>query len=115
VDDPGKLRHRASIVAPATTQGGLGQETVTAWSPIADATRIPVRVTELAGRELYTARQLQADVTMEVKLRWREGVTSKMRVTWHDRDADRTLLILGPPINRDGKKRWMFLLCKEAQ
>ncbi len=91
----------------------MGQRKLSSWTDV--ASRIPIRVTELAGRELYNAQQVQADITIEVRLRWREGVASTMRLVWHDGSTDRPLAILAPPTNPDGRKRWMHLMCKEQK
>jgi head-tail adaptor len=113
VKDPGKLRHRGTIEAPVRTQGNLGQAVITGRTVIAD--RIPLLVEELAGRDLEQARQLQADVTIKVTLRWRPGILTTMRLVWHDQGTDRTLSILAPPINPDGKRFWLELMCKEPK
>lgn len=109
----GRLRHIGTIEYATETKDGLGHP-AKAWRTFGKS-RIPCRVEELSGRELFNAQQTQPDVTMSVSLRWFDGVTSKMRLVWHDRDGDRVLGIESPPINPDGRKREMVLMCKDAK
>lgn len=107
----GELRHRITIQNCTVTQNDHGQDETT-WTNY--ASRVPARVFEEGSREFWTAQQTKADITALVKLRWMAGVLSKMRVIWHDGATDRTLGIEGPPINPDGKREYMHLMCKEA-
>lgn len=107
----GKLRHRVTIEEGIVTLNDHGQEE-TVWQQFAP--RLPACVVELSGRELWNAQQIKPDITLRVELRWLPGVTSKMRLKWHDCERERTLEIAAPPINPDGRKREMHLLCKEA-
>ncbi len=108
----GHLRHRCTIQTWTETEGDLGQAVKT---PQTFKYRVPFRVVELMGRELFNAQQMQPDSTIAAIARWIPGVTSKMQLVWHDGDDSRTLAIAAPPINPDGKKRWMVLLCKEGK
>lgn len=110
--EAGALRHRITIQTPTETEGTKGQPVIV-WKPFRQ--RIAAEVRALSGAELFNAQQTQADVTFSVSLRWFYGVTSKMRILWHDSPCDRTLAILVPPINPDGKKVEMRLLCKEPE
>lgn len=108
---PGDLRHRVTVQRANETLGSLGNP-VSTWVALYE--RIPALVEELSGRELWNAQQIQADLSISVKTWWVDGIKSKMRLIWHDRDGDRTLNIEVPPRNPDGRKRGMQLLCKEA-
>lgn len=108
--EAGALRHRVTIQRANETQDGMGSSVLT-WVDFAE--RVPAEVKELTGRELWNAQQIQADITMSVGMRWLDGVKSKMRLLWHDKEGDRTLSIESPPRNPDGRKRDMLLLCKE--
>jgi SPP1 family predicted phage head-tail adaptor len=111
--EPGQYRHRATLERPVETQGGKGQTIISDWVPVRE--RVPVRVTELSGRELLNAQQMQEDVTHQIESRWLPGVSSKMRWLWHDGATDRTLNILTTPLNPDGQKRKMITLAKEPR
>ena len=107
----GEMRHRVSIQRPVVTVNALGQED-TAWMTL--ASRYAARVRQTGSRELWRAQQVQPDISFEITMYWLAGVESKFRVIWHDGETNRTLQIEMPPINPDGRKRWMTMFCKEA-
>lgn len=107
----GSLRHRVTVQRANETQDALGGDVLT-W--VSYAERVPAEVKELSGRELWNAQQIQADLSLSVAMRWMDGIKSKMRLLWHDKEADRTLSIEVPPRDPGGDKRFMTLLCKEA-
>lgn len=109
--EAGRLIHRVTLQRANETQGAHGQP-VSTWVDF--ASRVAAEVSELSGRELWNAQQIQADLTMRILLRWLDGVKSKMRVIWHDKEGDRTLSIEVAPRDPEGRKRGMLLLCKEA-
>jgi SPP1 family predicted phage head-tail adaptor len=93
------------------TANAHGQDTVT-WATF--ASRHPAKVHEQGSREFFNAQQMKADLTHLVEIRWFPGVLTGMQVIWHDGTTDRTLNIEGPPVNPDGKRRFMLMKCKEA-
>jgi SPP1 family predicted phage head-tail adaptor len=111
--EPGRYRHRATINEPVETTGSQGQTVIASWQ--AFAKRVPGRVTELAGRELISAQQIAEDVTHQFECRWISGVTGKMALAWHDGATDRTLNIVATPLNPDGRKNKMIILCREPR
>jgi len=110
--EAGKLRHRVTVWTNTETEGNNGQPVLT---PLALNRRLPAHVKQLSGRELFNAQQMQSDITHEVSLRWLRGVTSKEFLVWHDGGNERTLNILTPPTNPDGKREEMILMCSEAE
>lgn len=103
-------RHRVTIEEPVETQGSKGQA-VRSWTALYE--RVPALVTELAGRELFNAQQIQADITHQIVLHFLPAITAKMRVVWHDGQTDRTLSLLSKPLNPDGRRRKLILQAKE--
>jgi len=109
---PGDLRHIVSIRRFSETEGANGQAVkVAVWHTQRDH----MNVKELIGQELSNAKSTQPEIAFSVSRRWSDGVTSKMELVWHDRMGDRTLAILSPPMNPDGRKREMILMCKELK
>ena len=106
----GQLRHRVTIQQPTVTQNTHG-ESVVAWSSY--AVRVAAEVEQLSGRALFNAQQVQPDISMTVRTRYLSGVTNAMRIVWHDGTTDRTLNIVGPPINPDGKRIELMINCME--
>jgi len=76
--DIGKLRHRLKIYDKGTiTRNGTGEEL-----PAYDALVATVwgAVEPLSGREFVEANQVQADVTMRIRIRYRADIRPEMRV-----------------------------------
>ena len=76
-----------------------------------DLATVWAEVLELSGRELVNAKQLNADTTLRVRIRYRTDVDSNCRVVW----GSRILELTQPPINPDGKKVEHVLLCTDPQ
>lgn len=101
----GRLRHRVTIEKNTPTTTGRGERRP-AWSTLAD---VWADIRPLRGREYYQAQQTNAELTTEIEIRYRDDVTSKMRVVWGDRVFD----VVAPPVNVDMLNRALILLCAE--
>lgn len=108
----GMLRHRGTFQKAENTTNSQGQVT-TDWANV--AARVPVKVGGDGKQEVLRAfsQQVQSDVLYQVTLRWRNDIDNGMRFVWHDEIGDRTMSITSRPIDPDGKKNWMILVCKE--
>ena len=71
---------------------------------------VPAAVRELTGRELERARQLVAEATVEVRIRWRADVTSANWIMLGARRLD-----IGSALDADGRQRELVLLCTEQR
>lgn len=102
----GKLRHRVTLLQPVQRGGEVG-ETITTWSPVAV---VWAEIRDLSGREWYEAQQLpEGEVTTDIIIRYRPGVTRLMRVAHGTRMYDVVAVL-----DRDGHKKMLVLKCKEA-
>lgn len=103
----GKLRHQITIQKSTGTQNTNG-ETVSVWVDVACRR---ASVEPLSGREMWTARQIDASVTHKVTLRADASlvITPKMRVVFKGRVFD--INFSGNP---DEATREFNLLCTEA-
>ncbi len=72
----GRLTQRVTIQQPVVTRNELGEE-ILGWSTFAQAW---AEVRPLSTRELVTLRAEYAEVTTMITIRYRPGITSKMRV-----------------------------------
>jgi len=84
VIEAGALRHRLSIehlVAGSPTQDA-GGEVDQAWVELAE---VWGSIEPLRGRELIAAQQAQSETTGTIRIRYRAGITSKMRVVFRAR------------------------------
>ena len=73
-------------------------EVVTVW-----ASANPLR-----GRDYFAAAQTQSEVMTRFRIRYRTGLDSSMRVVWKGGYYD----IKGQPIEVDGERVWIDLMCK---
>lgn len=74
--DPGKYRWRCMLQAQGTTQDELGQPT-TAWVEVA---RFWADIRFTGGLESIKAGAVVSQVQGSIRLRWRTGINSGMRV-----------------------------------
>ncbi len=88
--DAGKLRHRLTVQEPSRTQDGYGQAVVS-FSPRGSRW---ARFEPLAGRELWQARQVQADATHRVTLRYFAGLAPAWRLVKDDGRVFQVLSVL---------------------
>jgi len=77
----GRLRHRVIIQQVAESQDSTGAPLET-WGTFAE---VWAGVEPLRGREFFASKQIQADVTTRIRIRYLAGVTPKMRVLWGSR------------------------------
>ncbi len=102
----GKLRHLITLANPADPEAGLdalGQQTA---EPEVLAADIWADVQDVNGSEGVQDDQVYGTATHKISLRWLEGVTTKTTITWEGR----TLGVVGPPMNPDGRKFEMILM-----
>lgn len=103
--DAGRLRHRVTIQQSDESQGGAGGK-VEAWSDLAE---VWGAVEPLRGREFIDAHATQAAIDTRIRIRYRAGITPKMRVTW-----DTHMYDIQAVINLDTRNRELHLMCQEV-
>ena len=102
----GKMRQRVTIQARASTQSGTGQPTG-AWSTVATAW---ASIEPLSGREQLAAQAAQSETTHRVTMRYRSGITTKMRISFGGR-----LFNITSVRSLEERGRVMILDCTEGQ
>jgi SPP1 family predicted phage head-tail adaptor len=105
---PGELRHRVEFLTPPETQNAYGEvdETGT-WSVFKT---VWASVEPLKGRELFTAQQINSEITCKVKCWYVPGIKAKMRI----KARGQIFEIIGPPVDIDLAHRELELMCKEV-
>jgi SPP1 family predicted phage head-tail adaptor len=103
--DAGKLRERVTVQQATETRNRLG-ESVLDWGTFAE---VWASVEGLSARELFSFGQQQIEVTHRVRIRLRDGITSKMRLLWRGR----TLQIISV-LEQDDRTMYE-LICQEAE
>lgn len=101
----GKLRHLVVLQTPSNTTSNTG-DVQTGWATFKT---LYANVVPLSGRDFYSAKAINSDITHRVELRWLPGVQPNMRVL-HD---GRLLELVSPPINVNERDRELHLMCKE--
>lgn len=72
----GELRHRITLQKPVKTVSSSGVEEKQ-WQ---DITTVWGKVEHLRGRDFYEAAAVQAEQTVKVTIRYREGITPQHRL-----------------------------------
>jgi SPP1 family predicted phage head-tail adaptor len=80
----GRLRHRVTIQQQSSTQDGYGEQ-VNTWN---DLITVWASVEPLKGREHFAAQQVKTETTTRIKMRYRAGIVSKMRVAYGSKTYD---------------------------
>jgi SPP1 family predicted phage head-tail adaptor len=76
----GLLRHLVTIQQlPADPDTNDAGQPVINWTDVAT---VPASVSPLSGRELFAAQQVNVEATTEIRIRYLEGVDTRMRITF---------------------------------
>ena len=100
----GKLRHQVEILKPIITQDALGQEVEnlelqkTVWASIEP----------LSGKEYFSAKQVNSEVTVKLTIRYVESILSQWVVQFGQR-----VFNIESIINFEERNRYLQLLCSE--
>lgn len=101
----GRLRHQVEIQQYTATRDAAGQE-IRDWTEFAT---VRADVMPLSGREFFDAAQYNVEISHRVRIRYRPGVTTKMRVIHEGRVLDIEYVI-----NKDERDRELHLMCIEV-
>jgi SPP1 family predicted phage head-tail adaptor len=101
----GRLRHRIEIQNYEMTQNDWG-EVIYTWSPWAT---VWASIEPLQGREFFAAQALQSQTTVRIRMRYRPGVTSVMRVLWDGQIYD-----IESVIEPQSRRHALQLMCKTS-
>lgn len=103
----GDYRHSITIQQTTQTRDAVGGITDT-WSTYLTA-RASVEPLQMGSREYWDAKKFSAEATHLMRMRYRSGVTPKMRVSWDSRLFD-----IEYPLNTEERNRELILLVKET-
>lgn len=107
--NPGKYKHRITIEHQVITKDpDYGTDVIITWAPL--ATRIAAQVQDVLPSKSETAQQgLQlATNPARVRIRYRPGITSAMRIVVHGA-APRTLQIVAGPAELGNRTEIEFM------
>jgi SPP1 family predicted phage head-tail adaptor len=100
----GRRRHWLRIESPETVAGSFGDQVLT-WVTLFEDWGC---IEPLQGRELWQAQQVSPNLGHKVTLRYREGLTVKMRVIYRER-----IFQIGQVKNIGERDVTLELLCAE--
>lgn len=102
----GKLNRRIIIQSYTATRDGYGAE-VKAWAAITNG-NVRAEIKPFVGREYFDQKQINAEVSHRIKIRYLAGITPKMRILYGTRIFD----IVSAPIYEE-RNREINMLCIE--
>src|SRR5689334_20690008 len=104
----GKLRHRVtiqSLVAGSPQQKPSGEPDV-AWT---DLVTCWASVEPLKGRELFAAQEHHSEIEVRIRIRYRSGISSAMRVVFEGKYYN-----IAATLDPDIRHRELELLCMQG-
>ena len=107
----GPMRHRVTIQSFTVSQDAHGEE-IKSWANIATNPIVwaDVQVAPAGERFLGSAEQVQATVSLKVKIRFRTDITVQMRLVEGSR-----YLYIENVYDPMGNYRELILMCREVQ
>lgn len=112
--DPGKYRHVVELQENngEGSYGTYGQK-VDNWQSVSGSSAVRCSITTLSGLELIRARQLHHEATHQVELNYRNGVTTKQRFRWVDKESSTRLLHIRHVSNPEQFNLSLVAVCVE--
>lgn len=105
--NPGRLRHRITIQELTGIKDPLSGEILGEdWQ---DVCTVWAEIKALRGREYFAAQQTIAESNHEITIRYRKGIKPTMRAVFNTRNFD-----IQAVLDKDGRKRYLTLICKEV-
>lgn len=101
----GQLRHQTVIQSPPSGQDDDGNPR-TDWRTVCQPY---AKKEDLSGRELFAAQAAQSEVTTRFRIRYRTGLSAKMRLL-----CDGVIYNIEAVLDRDGRKRELQLMCSSG-
>ncbi len=101
----GMLRHRIVIQENRVSRDSFGAE-ISEWIQFAV---VWAEVSPISGREYVSFKQINAEITTKITIRYLAGVTTEMRVLFKDRVFE-----IDSVINPEERNISLFLMCKEV-
>lgn len=77
----GKLRHTVAIQSSTETDDGMGGKLLV-WSDVANMGSVPAGIWPLSAKERLDAMKLELEITNKIRIRYRDGITTKNRIVF---------------------------------
>jgi SPP1 family predicted phage head-tail adaptor len=105
----GELRHRIAIQEVTETPDGMGGFT-TSWANVSGMGSVPAAIWPLRGAERLDSLKMEFQNTRRIRIRYRSGITTKMRVYWTAESKTFNIIDISRP---DERNIYLELLCTE--
>jgi SPP1 family predicted phage head-tail adaptor len=105
----GLMRHIISIQEPTETKDSIGGLSVT-WANVSGLSSVPAAIWSLRGNERIEALKTEYQEIRRIRIRYRSGITTKMRVYWEAKSKTFNIISKSNP---DEKNIMLDLLCSE--
>lgn len=100
----GRLRHRIVIQSPTETINSYGEREQT-WATFAT---VWASIEPMRGRELLEAQQINAELSVKIRIRYLASVKPKYRISWDSRTFE-----INSIANIEERDREIELMCTE--
>ena len=95
--NPGQLRHKITFqIQDLETEEW--SNSFTTWA----------NINPISGKEYYQAETINSDLTHKIRLRYRKGITSDMRILYNER-----IFYIISVINEYERNSFLQLMCRE--
>lgn len=102
--EAGKLRHRIDIESPEHSRDEDGNN-VTVWEALYES--VPAEIINTGGSETINGKQVQADASTKITIRYLPGISSRHRIKHNQQIWNITFVD-----NIDQRNRELVLTCK---
>lgn len=102
----GKLRHKVKIQEQVETANAYGELEIS-WSDLYKNVWAEIR--PIRGTEFFASKQWNAEITTRIYMRYRPGITAKMRVLYGTDEY-----YIDTPLNIGERNRELHLMCTRA-
>lgn len=105
----GAFRHRISILRPPDPEIDVDEagQPLDEWVPVVETW---ASVEPLRGRELFSAQQVNAEVTAKLTIRYQTGIDRTMKAIYKGTEFEFLYVI-----NTNYENRELLIMCKERQ
>ena len=103
----GDLRHRIEIGRYVGGTDQWGDPIPPSWQQVCT---VWAAVEALSGRLYFEAQQTAEQSDHRVTIRWRQGIEAGMFVRHDGRELE-----IQAVLDRDGRRRWLELVCREVK
>ena len=96
----GILRHTIAIQERTETEDGMGGFTET-YAAVSGMGSVPAAIWPLRSTERLDAMKLEHQITHKIRIRYRSGIDTSMRIYWSDKSKTFNIISITNPDERN--------------